>query len=246
MKGIILAGDSGNRLYPVTRGIPKQLLPIYDQPMIYYPIQTLVEARIEDILIISSPQYTANFVSALGDGSQFGAHFTYATQSSPDGVAQAFTIGEKFIDKDSVCMITGDCIILGEDRSAKLQKALRAAKNSGQASIFIIRDNNPQQYGVAKLNDKGRVEAVEGQMDDYSKYAITGLYVFPKGVSDYAKVIEKSERGRVEVTSLNKIYLEENKLQVQKLGNDFKWFDTNTIDNLVKVSIYIQKQKLKI
>lgn len=246
MKGIILAGDSGDRLYPLTRGIPKQLLPLYDQPMIYYPIKTLVEAGIKDILIITSPQHTANFVSALGNGSQFGARFTYATQSSPDGAAQAFTIGEEFVNTDSVCMITGDCIILGDDRAAKLQKAIRAAKNSGQATIFIIRDNDPQQYGVAKLDKKGQVEAVDGQLDDYSKYAITGLYVFPKGVADYAKVIEKSERGRFEVTTLNKIYLEENKLQVQKLGNDFKWFDTNTIDNLVKVSNYIQKQKLKI
>ncbi len=213
--------------------------------MIYYNIETLVEAGIRDILIITSPHYTANFVSALGDGSSFGAHFTYATQAHPEGSAQAFTIGEDFIANDSACLITGDCIILGKGRSNKIGKAIRAAKNSGQATIFIIRDNNPSQYGFVKLDAVGRAENIEGQYDGQNKYSITGLYVFPKGVADYAKVIEKSERGRYEVTSLQKLFLEENKLQVQKLGNDFVWFDTNAVNNLLRTSIFIQKIKQK-
>lgn len=245
MKGIILAGDSGNRLNPLTLGIPKQLLPIYDKPMICYPIEVLVEVGITDILIISSPQYAANFKLALGEGASFGAHFTYMSQAVPDGAAKAFTIGKDFVGKDAVCMITGDCIIMGDDRANKLRKAIRAAKNSGQATIFVIRDDDPKQYGVAKLDEKGKVTTIEGQLDDYNKYAIIGLYVFPKGVSDYAQLVEKSERGRFEITSLNNMYLEENKLQVQRLGDDFKWFDTNTIDNLVKVSNYVQKHKMK-
>ena len=243
MKGIILAGDSGNKLHPLTCGIPKQLLPVYDRPMIYYPIETLVEAGIKDILIITSPHFTANFVSALGDGSSFGAHFTYATQVLPEGSAQAFTIGEEFLAKESVCLMTGDCILLGKYRSVKIGKAIRAAKNSGQATIFIIRDNDPSQYGVVKLNAAGHAENIDGQYEGQNKYSITGLYVFPKGVADYAKVIEKSERGRYEVTSLQKRFLEENKLQVQKLGDDFVWLDTNTVENLLRASIYIQKNK---
>ncbi len=243
MKGIILAGDSGNKLHPLTCGIPKQLLPVYDRPMIYYPIETLVEAGIKDILIITSPHFTANFVSALGDGSSFGAHFTYATQVLPEGSAQAFTIGEEFLAKESVCLMTGDCILLGKYRSVKIGKAIRAAKNSGQATLFIIRDNDPSQYGVVKLNVAGHAENIDGQYEGQNKYSITGLYVFPKGVVDYAKVIEKSERGRYEVTSLQKRFLEENKLQVQKLGDDFVWLDTNTVENLLRAGIYIQKNK---
>lgn len=243
MKGIILAGDQGDRLHPLTLGIPKQLLPIYDKPMIYYPIETLVEVGVTDIMIITSPQYTSAFVNALGDGSKFGVRFTYATQVSPEGAAQAFTIGEEFLAKDSVCYITGDCIIMGDDRANKLRKAIRAAKNCGQATIFVSRDYDPDQYGVAKLNAKGKCESVEGKPSNSQHYSITGLYVFPKGVADYAKVIEKSERGRLEVTTLNQVYLNENKLQVQILGNDFKWFDTNTFDSLVTVSNYVQKQQ---
>ncbi len=243
MKGIILAGDSGSKLYPLTRGIPKQLLPIYDSPMIYYPIETLVEAGIKDILIITSPHFTDNFVSALGDGSSFGAHFTFATQVLPEGSAQAFTIGEDFLANDPVCLITGDCIILGKDRSTKLYKAIRAAKNSGQATIFVVRDNDPTQYGIAQLDKKGKCKDVKGQTSDNNTYSITGLYVFPKGVANYAKIIAKSERGRFEVTTIQQMFLEENKLQVQKLGDDFIWFDTNTVDNLLRVSNYIQKIK---
>lgn len=243
MKGIILAGDQGDRLFPLTMGIPKQLLPIYDKPMIYYPIETLVEVGVTDILIIVSPQFTSSYVNTLGDGSRFGAHFTYATQAKPEGAAQAFTIGEEFLAKESVCFITGDCIIMGEDRAAKLSKAIRAAKNSGQATIFVSRDYDSDQYGVAKLDNHGKCITVEGKASDTVHYSITGLYVFPKRVADYAKVIEKSERGRLEITTLNQMYLNGKKLQVQILGDNFRWFDTNSFDSLLTVSNYIQKKK---
>lgn len=245
MKGIILAGDSGNRLNSITSGIPKQLLPIYDKPMIHYPIETLVGAGIKDILIITSPQYSANFISALGDGSAFGACFSYSIQVSPDGAAQAFTIAEEFLDKSSVCFITGDCIIIGDDRDVKLRKAIRAAQNSGQATIFLSKEYDPAQYGVAKLDQKGKCEEISGASNERRDYSITGLYVFPKGVAEFAKLIEKSERGRYEVTTLNQIYLKENKLQAQVLGDNYKWFDTNTVDNLLSISNYIQNKKRK-
>lgn len=241
MKGIILAGEQDDRLYPLTMGIPKQLLPIYNKPMIFYPIETLVEVGVNDILIITSPQHTTSFVNALGDGSSFGAHFTYATQANPEGAAQAFTIGEEFLAKESVCFITGDCIIMGDDRANKLSKAIRAAKNSGQATIFVSNDFDPKQYGVAKLDKNGKCMNVEGNVSDSAHYSITGLYVFPKGVADYAKVIEKSERGRLEVTTLNQMYLRDNKLQVQILGDNFRWFDTNSFNSIMAASNYIQK-----
>lgn len=241
MKGIILAGEQGSVLSPLTLGIPKQLIPIYNKPMIYFPIQTLVEVGVKDILIITSPRHNDAFINALGDGSRFGASFSFATQFSPEGAAQAFTIAEDFLNNESVCFISGDCIILGDDRANKLNKAIRAARNSGQASIFVSHDFDPNQYGVVHLDEKGKCERIEGRPSIEPYYSITGLYVFPKGVSDYAKVIEKSERGRLEVTSLNQAYLNENKLQVQILGDDFLWFDTNSFDSLMKVSQYIQK-----
>ena len=243
MKGIVMSGDSGQRLHPLTLGVPKQLLPIYDKPMIHYPIETLVGAGIKDILIITSPKYSANFVSALGDGSAFDARFSYSIQSSPDGVAQAFTIAEEYIDKSPVCMITGDCIIIGDDRDEKLRKAIRAAKNSGQATIFLSKEYDPNQYGVATLDQKGNCEEIKESADNRRDYSITGLYVFPKGVTKFAKLIEKSERGRYEVTSLNQIYLQENKLQVQILGDNYKWFDTNSIDNLLIAGNFIKNQR---
>lgn len=231
MKGIVLAGDSGQRLHPLTLGVPKQLLPIYDKPMIHYPIETLVGAGIKDILIITSPKYSAYFVSALGDGSAFGANFSYSIQSSPDGAAQAFTIAEEYLDKSPVCMITGDCIIIGDDRDKKLRKAIRAARNSGQATIFLSKEYDPNQYGVARLDQQGKCEEIKESADNRRDYSITGFYVFPKGVTEFAKLIEKSERGRYEITSLNQIYLHDNKLQVQILGDNYKWFDTNSFDN---------------
>lgn len=240
MKGIVLAGDSGQKLHPLTLGIPKQLLPIYDKPMIYYPIETLTGAGIKDILIITSSQYSANFISALGDGSAFGACFSYSIQSSPAGVAQAFTIAEEYLGKSPVCLITGDCIIIGEDRDVKLQKAIRAAQNSGQATIFLSKEYDPDQYGVAKLDHNGKCEEIKNTTNNRSDYSITGLYVFPKGVAEFAKFLEKSERGRYEVLSLNQIYLQANKLQAQILGDNYKWFDTNTIDNLLIASNYLK------
>lgn len=243
MKGVILAGDSGQRLHPLTLGVSKQLLPIFDKPMIHYPIETLVGAGIKDILIITSPKYSANFVSALGDGSAFGARFSYSIQSSPDGAAQAFTIAEEYLDKSPVCLITGDCIIIGDDRDEKLRKAIRAAKNSGQATIFLSKEYDPNQYGVARLDQNGKCEEIKESADNRKDYSITGLYVFPKGVTEFAKFVEKSERGRYEVTSLNQIYLQENKLQAQILGDNYKWFDTNTFDNLLAASNYIKNQR---
>lgn len=242
-KGIILAGDSGDRLHPLTLGIPKQLLPLYDKPMIYYPIELLVGVGVKDILIITSQQHASTFILALGDGSAFGARFTYAVQPKPDGAAQAFMIGEDFLENEPVCFITGDCILFGKDRNIKLQKAMRAAKNSGQASIFVCRDRDPNQYGVVTLDSEGKCLTIEGKSTKSLYYSITGLYVFPKGVADYAKIIEKSDRGRLEVTSLNKTYFEKNKLQVQVLGDDFLWFDTNSFDSLQVINNYIQKMK---
>lgn len=242
-KGIILAGDSGNKLVPLTLGIPKQLLPLYDKPMIYYPIELLVGVGVKDILIITSQEHASTFIQALGDGSAFGVRFTYAVQPKPDGAAQAFMIGEDFLENEPVCFITGDCIIFGKDRNIKLQKAMRAAKNSGQASIFVCRDRDPNQYGVVTLDSEGKCLTIEGKSTKSLYYSITGLYVFPKGVADYAKIIEKSDRGRLEVTSLNKTYFEMNKLQVQVLGDDFLWFDTNSFDSLQVINNYIQKMK---
>lgn len=246
MKGIILAGNSGTRLHPLTLGVPKQLLPIYDKPMIFYPIETLVEVGISDIMIIIDPVHSESFFKALGDGSIFGARFTYASQIKPEGTAQAFTIADEFLGTESVCLITGDCIILGDNRASKLHKAIRAADKSGQATIFVSRDFAPDQYGVVKLDSKGKCEKVEGTPTDNYHLSITGLYVFPKGVSDYANVIERSERGRLEITSLNQLYHGEDKLQIQILGNNFRWFDTNTYDSLMTVSNYIQQQSRKI
>ena len=244
-KGIILAGDSGNKLEPLTLGIPKQLLPLYDKPMIYYPIELLVGVGVKDILIITSQEHASTFIKALGDGSAFGARFTYAIQSKPEGAAQAFTIGEEFIGEEPVCLITGDCILLGKDRNVKLQKAMRAALNSGQASIFVCRDWDPNQYGVVTLDSDGKCITIEGKTTNPLYYSITGLYVFPKGVADYAKHVGKSERGRLEVTSLNKTYFEKKKLQVQVLGSDFKWFDTNSFDSLLAINNYIKNNRFK-
>lgn len=244
-KGIILAGDSGNKLEPLTLGIPKQLLPLYDKPMIYYPIELLVGVGVKDILIITSQEHASTFNKALGDGSAFGARFSYAIQPKPEGAAQAFTIGEQFVGDEPVCLITGDCILFGKDRNIKLQKAMRAALNSGQASIFVCRDWDPNQYGVVTLDSDGKCLAIEGKTNNPLYYSITGLYVFPKGVADYAKHVGKSERGRLEVTSLNKTYFEKNKLQVLVLGSDFMWFDTNSFDSLLVINNYIKNNRFK-
>ena len=245
MKGIVLAGGSGTRLYPITKSISKQIIPVYDKPMIYYPIELLVGVGVKDILIITSQEHASTFIQALGDGSAFGARFTYAIQPRPEGAAQAFTIGEEFVGDEPVCLITGDCILFGKDRNVKLLKAMRAALNSGQASIFVCRDWDPNQYGVVTLDSDGKCLTIEGQTTNPLYYSITGLYVFPKGVADYAKHVGKSERGRLEVTSLNKTYFEKNKLQVQVLGSDFMWFDTNSFDSLLVINNYIKNNRFK-
>lgn len=240
MKGIILAGEQDDRLNPLTLGIPKQLLPIYDKPMIFYPIETLVEVGIEDILIITAPQYITAFSKTLGDGSCFGAHFSYAVQNKPEGAAQAFTIGEDFMNDDAVCLITGDCIIIGNNRSHAMRKAIKAAQKSGHATIFVAEDSDPNQYGVLRFDKEQRRQSIECRSSSHIHYSITGLYVFPRGVAEYAKVMEKSERNRYEVTTLNQAYLKENKLQIQFLGDNFRWLDTNTFDNLLIASNYIK------
>lgn len=245
MKGIVLAGSSGNKLHPLTSGIPKQLIPIYDRPMIYYPIETLIDADITDILIIVDPTYLTDYIRSLGDGSRFGARFTFLIQHNPEGMAQAFQIGEEFLRNESVCFITGDCIIIGKDRTAKLNKAIRAAEKSGQATIFVCKDSYPDQYGVAMLDSTGKCRKVEGRPTNQSYFSITGLYVFPKGVTDYVKILDKSERGLLEVTALNQVYLTENKLQTQVLGSDFRWFDTNSFDSLMTLSNYVQQDVKK-
>lgn len=241
MKGIILAGNQGMKLHPLTLGVPKQLLPVYDKPMIFYPIETMAEAGIVDILIITSPEHEQVFRAALGDGESFGTRFTYAIQSNPDGTAQAFTIAEDFIASEPVCMMTGDCIIIGKDRAAKLKKAWRAAANSGQSTIFVHGDRDTEQYGVVTLNQQGKIAAIEGKPTMQRYYSITGMYVFPKGVSDYARELTRSERGRYEVTSLNQLYHGMSKLRVQRLGEDFIWLDTNTFDNILKANNFIQR-----
>lgn len=239
MKGVILAGDTGTSLHPLTIGIPKQLLPLYDKPMIYYPIETLVSIGIKDILIITSPKHEEIFKMALGEGSTFGASFSYKTQESPEGVAQALTIGEEFIGMDPVCLTTGDCIIIGKDLPKRLETAIRAAKKSGNASVFVCSDRDPRQYGIVRRNKDGKCESLSDKPTQESYYSITGIYFFPKGVAEYAKEIKRSERGRFEVTDIDKMYHALGKLQIHLLGNDFKWFDTNTIDNIHKLSHYL-------
>lgn len=243
MKGVILAGDQGSKLHPLTLGVPKQLLPVYDKPMIYYPIETMTEAGIEDILIITSPEYESMFRKALGDGSRFGAKFTYAVQQSPEGAAQAFTIAEEFLSSDPVCMMTGDCIVIGINRASELRKAWRAAANSGQSTIFVHANRDTEQYGIVTYEQKDKVPVIEGKPTIQFYYSIVGMYVFPKGVTDFARTLTKSERGRFEVTSLNQIYLKKNKLRVQRLGDDFLWLDTNTFENILKAGVFIHQQK---
>ena len=241
MKGIILAGDSGTRLHPLTLGVPKQLLPIYNKPMVYYALNTLVQSGINEILVITTKDDQASFKRALGDGSQFGVHLSYTCQDKPEGVAQAIMIGQSFIADDAVCLITGDTIIIGDSFRTSLLKAYKAAEKSGNATLFVGKDYDPEQYGVVVLGHKGRTEEIKGVSTKLNYYSITGLYVFPNSVLKHIFNIEKSERNRYEMTSVSKVFHERNKLQIQKLQNDCFWLDTNTFDNLVKSSLFIQK-----
>lgn len=241
MKGIILAGGTGTSLQPLTLGVPKQLLPIYDKPMVYYPMQTLVLSGVNDILIITSKEDLSLFHRALGDGQSFGVHLSYACQEKPEGIAQAIMIGQDFIDNDAVCLVTGDTIILGESLQRDLTKAYKAAEKSGNATIFVNSDYDPNQYGVVVLGGKGDIPEIKGVSDKQNYYSITGLYVFPNSVLKHVSEIEKSERQRYEITSVSQIFNQQNKLQIQKLSSDCTWLDTSSFDGILNGSLYIQK-----
>ena len=251
MKGIVLAGGSGTRLYPITKGISKQLMPIYDKPMVYYPISVLMLAGIRDILIISTPYDLPGFKRLLGDGSDYGVHFTYAEQPSPDGLAQAFTIGKDFIGDDSVCLVLGDNIFHGSGFTAKLKEAVRAAEEEKKATVFGYWVNDPERYGVAEFDKDGNCLSIEEKPEHpKSNYAVVGLYFYPNKVVDVASKIEPSARGEYEITTVNQWFLRDNELKVQTLGRGFAWHDTGTHDSLSEASTYIEvlekRQGLKV
>lgn len=240
MKGIILAGGAGTRLYPLTMVTSKQLLPVYDKPMIYYPLSTLMLAGIKDILIISTPTDTPRFESLLGDGSQFGIYLTYKVQPSPDGLAQAFILGEEFLGGEAGAMVLGDNIFYGNGFGGILRNAAESAKN-GKATIFGYYVNDPERFGIVEFDENGKVLSVEEKpKNPKSNYCITGLYFYPAGVSAMAKQVKPSPRGELEITTLNDMYLKEDKLNVQLLGRGFAWLDTGTMDSLVEAANFVQ------
>ena len=243
MKGIILAGDSDSRLHPLTLGIPKQLIPIYDKPMIYYPIDILVKAGITELLIITIEEQQTLFRKAIGDGKQFGCKVTYAIQNEPNGIADAINIAADFIGKDGVCLITGDTIIDGPDFSEQIKKSVRAVRKSGNATIFVENKTYDDQYGRVVMDKDRKPLSIEGDMDTNYYYSIASLYVFPNKVVDIAKEIMPSERGRYEITDVNKRFFEECKLQVQVLDSKSIWFDTNTFDNILKCGNYMKQKQ---
>jgi len=250
MKGIILAGGSGTRLYPITKGVSKQLLPVYDKPMIYYPLSVLMLAGIQDILIISTPEDLPNFEKLLGDGSEIGLQLSYKEQPSPDGLAQAFIIGEEFIGKDDVCLVLGDNIFYGVGFSGMLQNA-RKNVAEGKSTIFGYYVNDPERYGVAEFDTKGNVISIEEKpKDPKSNFAVVGLYFYTNDVVQIAKNIQPSERGELEITSVNQTYLQQKTLKVELLGRGFTWLDTGTHDSLMQAGQFIEtiekRQGLKV
>ena len=251
MKGIVLAGGSGTRLYPITKGVSKQLIPIFDKPMIYYPISVLMLAGIREILIISTPFDLPGFKRLLGDGSDYGCKFEYAEQPAPDGLAQAFTIGEKFIGNDSVCLVLGDNIFFGSGFSKMLADAVKTAEKENKATVFGYWVNDPERYGVAEFDKDGNCLSIEEKPEHpKSNYAVVGLYFYPNKVIDVAKTIQPSARGEYEITTVNQRFLEDGELKVQSLGRGFAWLDTGTHDSLSEASTFIEviekRQGLKV
>jgi glucose-1-phosphate thymidylyltransferase len=251
MKGIILAGGSGTRLYPITKGVSKQLVPIYDKPMIYYPLSVLMLAGITEVLIISTPDDLPNFEKLLGDGSDIGMKFSYKIQPSPDGLAQAFILGEEFIGNDDVCLVLGDNIFYGAGLTKLLSKSVKNAVDDNNATVFGYYVKDPERYGVAEFNDDGKVTSLEEKpANPKSNYAVVGLYFYPNDVIQKAKEVKPSDRGELEITTLNQYYLNEDRLKVELMGRGYAWLDTGTHESLLEASMFIQtienRQSLKV